>query len=129
MKKTLGYFHIVLGLAKMSITDLINLALGLVYDTDIDYTVHPYTQAQLRALANTVQTELGTRLTTPNPTLTKQEQIDVDALSTAILAIVSGVTIAANKKAKGTRALFDIVVKRIGFTSSAARKKHVRIFE
>ncbi|HEX7414886.1 MAG TPA: hypothetical protein VF411_12655 [Bacteroidia bacterium] len=129
MKKTLGYFHIVLHLTKISIADLINMALGLVYDTDLDYTVHPYTQAQLAALANTVRTEIGTRLTAPNPTLTKQEQIDVDALSTAIIEIASGVTIAANKKAKGNRTLFDIVVKRIGFTSAAARAKHVRIFE
>ncbi|MHB8260890.1 MAG: hypothetical protein ACYDCN_03795 [Bacteroidia bacterium] len=129
MKKTVGYFHIALHLAKMSIADLINLALALVYDTDPDYTVHDYTQAQLAVLANTVRAELGTRLTAPAPTLTKQEQIDVDALSTAVLAIAGGVTIAANKKAKGNRTLFDIVLTRIGFHSAAAHAKHVRIFE
>ncbi|MHB8401259.1 MAG: hypothetical protein ACYDCN_04510, partial [Bacteroidia bacterium] len=63
MKKTSGYFHIVLHLAKMSVADLVNLALALVYDTDPDYTVHPFTQAQLAVLANIVRTELGTRLT------------------------------------------------------------------
>ncbi|MHB8261557.1 MAG: hypothetical protein ACYDCN_14100 [Bacteroidia bacterium] len=129
MKKTVGYFHIALHLAKMSIADLINLALALVYDTDPDYTVHPLTQAQLAVLANTVRVEMGNRLTAPAPTLTKQEQIDVDVLSTAVIEIASGVTIAANKKAKGNRALFEMVVNRIGFHSVGAKAKHVRIFE
>ncbi|MHB8259927.1 MAG: hypothetical protein ACYDCN_09000 [Bacteroidia bacterium] len=53
----------------------------------------------------------------------------VDALSTAVIEIASGVTIAANKKAKGNRTLFDGVLTRIGFHSTALSKKHVRIFE
>ncbi|MHB8259224.1 MAG: hypothetical protein ACYDCN_06135 [Bacteroidia bacterium] len=129
MKKTSGYFHIVLALGKMSIADLINLALALVYDTDPDYTVHKYTQAQLQAMALAVQTLLGNRLTDPHPTLTKQEQIAVDVLSRAILTVASQVTEAANEKAQGNRALFDIVVKRIGFNSAKAHGKHMRIWE
>ncbi len=129
MKKTTGYFHLVLHLAKMSISDLVNLALGLVYDTDPDYTAHPYTQAQLAVLANKVRTDLGTRITAPNPTLTHQEQLDVDALSRAVLAISSGVTVAANNKAQGNRTLFTIVANRIGFHAAGAKAAHVRIFE
>jgi hypothetical protein len=129
MKKTSGYFHIVLALAKMSIANLINLAFGLIYDTDPDYTVHSYTQAQLRALATTVQNELGSRVTDPHPTLTHQEQIDVLALTQAILAIKSEVTVAANKKAQGNRATFEIVVNRIGLHPAKAHATHVRIFE
>ncbi|MHB8259889.1 MAG: hypothetical protein ACYDEC_06430, partial [Bacteroidia bacterium] len=37
--------------------------------------------------------------------------------------------VAANKKAKGDRAVFDLVVNRIGFHPAAAHGKHVRIFE
>ena len=129
MKKTSGYFHIVLALTKMSIADLISLAFGLIYDTDPDYTVHSYTQAQLRALATIVQTELGTRLTDPHPTLTHQEQIDVLVLTQALLAIKSEVTVAANKKAQGNAATFGIVVNRIGLHPAKAHAKHVRIFE
>ena len=129
MKKTVGYYHIVLALTKMSIADLINLAFGLIYDTDPDYTVHSYTQAQLRALATLVQTELGSRITHPHPTLTHQEQIDLLALTQALLAIKSEVTVAANKKAQGNRATFEIVVNRIGLHPAKAHAKHVRIFE
>ena len=129
MKKTTGYFHLVLHLAKMSIADLVNLALGLVYDTDPDYTVHPYTQAQLAVMANKVRTDLGSKITLPNPTLTHQEQLDVDALSRAVLAISSGVTVAGNNKAQGNRLLFAVVATRIGFHTAGAKATHVRIFE
>jgi hypothetical protein len=83
----------------------------------------------LAVLANKVRTDMGTRLTAPNPTLTKQEQLDVDALSRAIITIASGVTLAANNKALGNRASFDVVVSRIGFKTAGAKAKHVRVFE
>ncbi|MHB8260302.1 MAG: hypothetical protein ACYDCN_07215 [Bacteroidia bacterium] len=129
MKKLISYFNITLNLVKMSIADEVNLALALVFDTDPDYTVHLYTQAQLRALATTVQTELGNRITLPNPTLTHQEQLDVNALSVALNAVKFGVVIAANKKAQGNRAMFETVASRIGFHSSKAHAKHTRVVE
>jgi hypothetical protein len=129
MKKLVSYFHITLNLVKMSIADEVNLALALLYDTDPDYTVHSYTQAQLHALANTVQTELGTRITLPNPTLTHQQQLDVNALSVALTTVKSEVIVAANKKAVGNRAAFEVVANRIGFKSTKAATKHIRIVE
>jgi len=128
MKKLMGYFHIVLNLVKMSIADEVTLAAtGLNYATDPDYTNPSITQAQLQAMAATVQTDLGSRLTAPNPHLTASEQQDVNALSRAIMTIRSEVEVAANKKAQGNRAVFESIVRRIGFHPSKVPSRHVRI--
>jgi len=129
MNKTTGYYHIVLGLAKLTILEEVNLALGLVYATDPVYITPSITQVALRALATTVQSDLGTRITLPNPTLTITEKQDVDALSRGLLTVKSEVEVAVNKHALGNRNLFDIVVNRIGFNSAKAHASHVRIFE
>ena len=128
MKKLLGYFHIVLNLHKISISDEVVLALtGLNYATDPDYTSPSITQPQLQALATTVQNDLGSRITSSSLQLTEQEQIDVDALSRAIITVKSEVEIVANKKAAGNRAIFETIVRRIGFHPSKPQAKHVRI--
>jgi len=128
MKKLLGYFHIVLNLHKMSISDEVVLALtGLNYATDPDYTDPTITQPQLQALATTVQNDLGSRITSASLQLTEQEQIDVDALSRAIITVKSEVEVVANKKAGGNRAVFETIVRRIGLHPSQPQAKHVRI--
>jgi len=101
----------------------------LVYATDPVYTTPSIPQTALRALATTVQSDLGTRITLPNPTLTITEKQDVDALSRGLLTVKSEVEVAVNKHALGNRNLFDIVVNRIGFNSAKAHASHVRIFE
>lgn len=130
MKKTSGYFHIVLNLSKMNIAAEVNLALGLNYSSDPDYTSPSIPQATLKALATTVQTELGTRLTSPDPVLTNTEKIDVDALTRAIFIVKGEVEIVANKKAMGNRAIFDKIINRIGLHGGKAHPgQHIHIFE
>ena len=130
MKKTSGYFHIVLGLNKMSISAEVNLLMGLNYATDSVYISPSIPQATARGYATTVQTDLGTRLTAPNPTLTNTEKQDVDAMTRALLTIKSEAEVAANKYAQGNRAKFDMVISRIGFTSAKNKGgSHVHIFE
>lgn len=128
MKKLVGYFHIVLNLIKMSIADEVTLAsTGLNYTTDPDYTNPSITQTQLQGMAATVQTDLGTRLTSPNPHLTASEQKDVDALSRAVMTVRAEVEIVANRVAQGDRAVFETIVRRIGFHPAKVHAKHMRI--
>lgn len=86
MKKLVGYFHIVLMLDRISLDEEVTLALGLKLANDPDATNPPFTQAQLQALAATVQTDLGGHPTGRTPTLTAQQQQHVDALTRAIVA-------------------------------------------
>jgi hypothetical protein len=128
MKKTVGYYHIVLNLIKMSISEEVTLAsTGLTYATDPDYTNPFITEPQLQALAATVQHDLGTRINAPNPQLTATEQQDVNALSRAIMTVRGEVELVANRVAQGDRAVFETIVRRIGFHPSKVRTKHVRI--
>jgi hypothetical protein len=128
MKKLIAYFHITLNLIKMTIAEEVTLAIsGLLYASDPVYTSPSITQAQLRALATTVQNDLGSRINMPNPGLTVTEQQHVDALSRAVMTVKSEVEIAANKYAQGNLAMFETVVMRIGLHPSKAHSKHVRI--
>ncbi len=129
MKKLVSYFHIVLGLDKMTLAELISFVLGIKLTGDPDAVAPPYTQAQLQTLANKVQTDLGTRITAPNPTLTAAQQIDVDALSRALLAVMYYVEQVANAHTPGNRAQFETICRRIGFNPRGANAKHIRIFE
>lgn len=129
MKKFIRHFLISLSLAKMTIAEEVAFAFGIKLNNDPDATSPPYTQAQLQALATTVQTDVGARLTDPHPDLTAQEQLDVDDLSSAIYDVKNYVESVANKKAKGDKAIFDLIVKRIGFTPKKTGQGHPRGFE
>jgi len=129
MKKLINYFKIVLNLIRMTIAELIAFANGLKTAGDPDATTPPYTDAQIQALAAIVQTDIGTRITDPNPKLTALQQQHVDALSRAIIANKNYVEMVANKKAAGNRAVFDQICKRIGFTTKKDITKHPRVFE
>jgi hypothetical protein len=128
MKKTIAYFHLTLNLIKMTIAEEVTLAIsGLLYASDPVYTSPSITQAVLRALATTVQNDLGSRINLPNPNLTVTEQQHVDALSRGIMTVKSEVEVAANKYAQGNLAMFETVALRIGLHPSKAHSKHVRI--
>jgi hypothetical protein len=128
MKKLIAYFHITLNLIKMTIAEEVTLAIsGLLYASDPVYTNPSITQAALRALATTVQNDLGSRINLPNPSLTVTEQQHVDALSRAIITVKSEVEVAANKFAQGNLTMFETVAIRIGLHPSKAHSKHVRI--
>ena len=129
MKKLISYYHLVLNLHKMTINEEVILGLGIRLTGDPDATAPPYTQVQLQTLGTTVQTDLGNRITDPHVTLTDQEQIDVDALSRALIAVKNYVEQVANAKAKGNRAVFDTIANRIGITSKQPHKQHPRVFE
>ena len=129
MKKLIGYFHVVLNLGKVTVAELVAFASGLKTTGDPDATTPPYTDAQIQALADTVQSDLGTRITDPNPKLTALEQQHVDALSRALIANKNYVEMVANKKAAGNRAVFDQICKRIGFLTKKVSTKHQRVFE
>ena len=129
MKKLIGYFHVVLNLVKMTIAELVAFALGLKTTGDADATAPPFTDAQIQALASTVQADLGARITDPNPKLTLLEQQHVDALSRALMANKNYVEMVANKKAAGNRAVFDQICRRIGFLSKKPLSVHPRVFE
>ena len=128
MKKTIAYFHLTLNLIKMTIAEEVTLAIsGLIYATDPVYTSPSITQVAIRALATTVQNDLGSRINLPNPSLTVTEQQHVDALSRAIMTVKAEVEIAANKYAQGNLAMFETVALRIGLHPSKKHSKHVRI--
>ena len=129
MKKLIGYFHVVLNLVKMTIAELVAFAIGLKTTGDADATAPPFTDAQIQALATTVQADLGARITDPNPKLTFLEQQHVDALSRALVANKNYVEMVANKKAAGNRAVFDQICRRIGFFSKKPLSIHQRVFE
>jgi len=130
MKKLISYFRITLGLNHMTISEEVTLGItGLNYDADPDYTDPSVTQAQLKVLAETVQTDLGSRINSPTIVLTAKEQKDVDALSRGIVTVKSEVEIVGNNKAQGNRAIFEQIARRIGFHPSAPHGKHVRIAE
>lgn len=129
MKKLVSYFHIALHLNKMSLSDLVSFVLGLKLAGDPDAVSPPFTQAQLQALANKVLTDLGVRITSPNPTLTAAQQGDVDALCRALIAVKNYVEQVANAHTPGNRAMFDTITRRIGFLPQGAKKKFLRIFE
>ena len=129
MKKLVSYFHIVLHLNKMTLEELVTFVLGLKLTGDPDAIAPPFTQAQLQTLANKVLSDLGIRITTPNPTLTAAQQIDVDALCRALIAVKNYVEQVANAHTPGNRAMFDTIVRRIGFMPQGANAKHIRIFE
>jgi hypothetical protein len=129
MKKLISYYHVVLNLVKMTIAELVAFAFGLKTTGDPDATNPPYTDAQIQALATTVQNDLGARITDPNPTLTALQQQHVDALSRAIVANMYYVQMVANDKAAGNRAVFEQISRRIGFLPKKEADKHQRVFE
>lgn len=128
MKKTSGYFQLALNLHLYTIGEEVELALGLNYATDPQVMGVPVTQMALQALANTVKADLGTRLTDPHPTLTATEQQHVDALSRALLGVASDISRQANGFALGNRAIYNTILRRIGFTPAKPHAKHVRVF-
>jgi len=113
----------------MTIAELVTFASGLKTTGDPDATTPPFTDAQVQALSATVQTDIGTRITDPNPKLTALQQQHVDALSRAIIANKNYVEMMANKKAAGNRAVFDQICKRIGFATKKETTRHQRVFE
>src|ERR1700752_2516170 len=129
MKKLVSYFHIALYLSKMTIAELVSFVLGLKLTGDPDAIAPPFIQAQLQTLANKVLTDLGNRITSPNPSLTASQQSDVDALCRALLAVKNYVEQVANAHTPGSRAVFETIVRRIGFLQQTARATHTRIFE
>jgi hypothetical protein len=129
MKKLVNFFHIVLYFGKMTISELVSFAFGIKTTGDPDVTSPSYTDAQIQALANTVQSEIGSRSSDPRPSLTKQEQQDVDTFCRAIMAVKSDVEKVANLKAQGNRAIFEKIVRRTGFVPKDPAKKHQRVFE
>ena len=56
MAKLIGYFHIILAIARLKLADLVTLTVGLELDKDPDATAPRYTQAQLQTLATAAQT-------------------------------------------------------------------------
>jgi len=129
MKKLLSYFHIVLKFGEMTISDLISFAYG-IKTTGNPVIPHPsFTDQQIQDLASTVQTDIGTRASQPNPSLTATEQQDVDELSRAVVSVKSDVEIAANNKARGNRTIFDEIVRSTGFMPKALYSAHKRVFE
>ena len=129
MKKLVGYFRIVLNLDRITIDEEVTLALGIKLANDPDATNPPFTQAQLQALATTVQTDLGGHPTGRTPTLTAQQQQHVNALTRALVADKGYVEMVANAKAQGVRAVFDEVITRIGFAGKKLPTTHPRVFE
>jgi hypothetical protein len=129
MKILVSYFHIVLNFGKMTVNELLNLAYGIKTTGDSVVTTVTFTDVQIKALAATVQAEIGNRGNDPHPTLTKQEQKDVDALARAIVAVKGDVEKAANANAMGIRVNFEIIATRTGFATKAPHKKHQRVFE
>jgi hypothetical protein len=129
MKKLMNYFHLVLNMGRMTISELVSFAFGIKLNGDPDAISPPYSQTQVQTLASAVQTDLGSRITDPHPTLTAQEQQHVDSLSRAMIADKNYVEQVANDKAKGDRAVFDEIAKRIGFITQKVRQKHQRVFE
>ena len=118
MKKLVGYFHIAFNLERITLNEEVTLALGMKLANDPDATTPPFTQAQIQALAATVQTDLGGHPTGRTPTLTAQQQQHVNALTRALVADKGYVEMVANAKAQGVRAVFDEVVSRM---ASSAR--------
>lgn len=129
MKRLVSYFHLLLPLHKMSIAEIVTFALGLKFDSDPDVTSPPFTEAQLQALANKVLKNISKKVTKPGAKLTAQQQNNVDALSRALVSLKYEVERAANEKAKGSRALFETIARRIGFLPKGPSKNHGRIFE
>jgi hypothetical protein len=113
----------------MTISELLSFAFGIKTTGDADVTAPSYTDAQIQTLANTVQSEIGSRASDPRPSLTKQEQQDVDTLCRAIMAVKSDVEKVANLKAQGNRSIFEKIVRRTGFVPKDVYKKHSRVFE
>ena len=72
---------------------------------------------------------MGDRINSPTIVLTANEQKDLDILCRAIITVKSEVEVVANDKAQGNRAVFDIIVRRIGLHPSAPHGKHIRIAE
>ncbi|MBI3502750.1 MAG: hypothetical protein HY063_13240 [Bacteroidetes bacterium] len=129
MKKLVSYFHIMLHLDRMTISELVSFAFGIKTTGDPDIPSVHFTDAQIQAQAQLVQTEIGSRATDPKPSLTAQEQKDVDKLCRMIVAVKSDVEIPANDKAQGDRSIFDVIARRTGFIPRGISKKHQRVFE
>jgi len=129
MKKLMNYFHVVLNFGKMTVSEIIGFATGIKTTGDVDVTTVTYTDVAIKAMVNTVLTEVGNRRNDPHPALTKQEQQDFDTLCRAIVAVKSDVEQQANKKANGNRAIFETIVRRVGFVPKGISKKHQRVFE
>jgi len=113
----------------MKVAEETAFAMGIKLTGDPDATNPPFNQSQLQTLASNVQSDLSNRLTDPHPTLTVQQQQDVDALSRALVAVKNYVEQVANAKAKGNRAIFETIADRIGFASKQTVTRHQRIFE
>lgn len=128
-KKTTGYFHIVFGFTKMHINTEVNLALGITYANDPDYTKPSIKQKTLFALAQAVQTSLGKLIALPHPRLNAEQKQNANALSRALHTVKSEVEFIANKKALGNRLVFDSIINRIGFNNTQPHASHIRIYE
>jgi hypothetical protein len=129
MKRTSGYFHISLNLQHYTISEECDLAMGLDYANDPQIVNVPVSQSALHALASAVRNDLGSRATDPHPALTATEEQDVDKLSRAILGVKSDVERQANSFALGNRAIFENIIRRIGFHPESPHAKHSRVFE
>jgi hypothetical protein len=129
MKKTSGYFHLALNLHLLTIGEECDLIMGLDYATNTQIVNVPMTQLALQALATTVRNDLGSRATDPHPTLTKLEQQHVDAMTRGLLGVSSDVVRQANAIAIGNPAIFQTLLRSIGFNPAKPHAKHTRIFQ
>lgn len=129
MKKLLNYFHIVLHFSKMTIADLISMAFGIKTMGDPDITIVSHSDPEIQTQASKVQSEIGERANDPHPSLTKVEQKDVDILARMVVDVKGDVERQANAKAAGNRAIFEAIVRRVGFLPRAISKRFQRVFE
>jgi hypothetical protein len=129
MKKLVKYFHITLGLNKMTVDEETTFAYGIKTTGDPDVTNPSYTDTELQGLADKVRNDAALRATAPTKTLTALEQQHLDSLSRAIVSVKNDVETIANKKAQGNKAIFDQIVTRIGFGPKADYTRRPRAFE
>lgn len=129
MKKLIKYFHITLGLNKISVDEETTFAYGIKTAGDPDVTNPSYTDTELQALADKVRNDAALRATAPAKTLTASEQQHLDALSRALVSVKNDVETIANKKAQGNKAIFDQIVTRIGFGPKSDYSRRPRAFE
>jgi len=129
MKKMVNYFHIVLNLGKLTISELISLAYGIKTTGNTHLPHMPHSDGDLQAQALVVQNEIGSRASDPHPSLTKQEQQDVDKLSRWIVADTHYIQDAGNDLAQGERMVFDEFISDCGLTPKGPAKKHQRVAE
>ena len=129
MKKLLSYFHIVLNLNRLTISEEISLAYDFNTTGNTQLPNMPHSDSDLQAQAQIVQNEIGTRASDPHPALTKQEQKDVDKLSRMIVANTLYIETVSNDLAQGDRVTFEGFVRDTGLTPKAPAKKYQKVAE